>query len=157
MAEPPSPHAWVSPAWGGCLTGVHGLVRRGLAGRAAPSRGSSWGCARRGQQGRWGHPGGWEHHVQSLNIPVEGLDASTGICAHPAGARGDTAGCVWQVLSCIKVSPCRWFTFNLRLKAAPDLAVSPSLDGRREPGTGAKLPAGWRRGTRRIEGRGLTL
>lgn len=56
--------------------------------------------------------------------------------------RGDTAGCVWQVLSCIKVSPCRWFTFNPRLKAAPDLAVSPSLDGRRELGTGAKLEKG---------------
>lgn len=101
--------------------------------------------------------------MQSLRSPEEGrgaaqgLDATAGLCAQPARGAGDTAGCVWQVLSCIRVSPCRWFTFNPRLKAAPDLAVSPSLDGRREPGTGAKLPAGWRGGTRRIEGHGLKL
>lgn len=83
--------------------------------------------------------------ARGLRAP-EGLHAPKGLRAHPPGvpgARGDTAECVPQVLSGIKVSPCRWCAFNLRLNEAPDLAVSPSLDGRRELRTGAlSLPAG---------------
>lgn len=87
-----------------------------------------------------------------LEIPAEehgtakGHCATQGLRAHPPGvpgACGDMAEYVPQVLSCIKVSPCRWCAFNLRLNEAPDLAVSPSLDGRQELRTGSlSCPAG---------------
>lgn len=67
------------------------------------------------------------------------------LCAHQPGmpwAHGGTVECVLQVLSYIKVSPCRWCVFNLQLSKVPDFLVSLFLDGRWELRTSAKLPAG---------------